>query len=58
MALIAVPQEKQPGACITCGKCKQVCPQNIDIPDALKQFQTMLVAPVSLPENSKEETES
>jgi predicted aldo/keto reductase-like oxidoreductase len=44
MALMAVPQEKQPGACIACGKCKQVCPQNIDIPGALKQFQTMLDA--------------
>jgi predicted aldo/keto reductase-like oxidoreductase len=44
MALMAVSQDKRPSACIACGKCKQVCPQNIDIPGALKQFQTMLDA--------------
>ncbi|MHB9292828.1 hypothetical protein Holit_01939 [Hollandina sp. SP2] len=56
MALMAVPQDKQPSACVACGKCKQVCPQNIDIPGALKHFQTMLDAPVhsiSLPEEKK-----
>jgi predicted aldo/keto reductase-like oxidoreductase len=57
MALMAVSQDKQPSACIACGECKQVCPQNIDIPGALKHFQTMLgapAAPASLPEEEKQ----
>lgn len=38
----ALPEEKRPGACIACGKCKQVCPQNIGIPESLHDFQKML----------------
>lgn len=42
LAMSALPEAKRPGACIKYGKCKQVCPQNIDIPTALHDFQKML----------------
>ena len=38
MALAAVPQDRQPSACIGCGKCAEVCPQQIDIPGIMKDF--------------------
>lgn len=38
MALMAVPQEKQPSACIGCRSCEQVCPQQIKISEAMKDF--------------------
>lgn len=33
---------KKPSACISCGKCAQICPQNIDIPAAMKDFTEKL----------------
>ena len=42
MALMAVPEEKQPGACIGCGSCEQVCPQQIKISKAMADFSAML----------------
>ena len=38
MALAAVPADRQPSACIGCGKCADVCPQQIDIPGIMKDF--------------------
>lgn len=38
MALMAVPEEKQPGACIGCRSCEKVCPQQIKISEAMKDF--------------------
>lgn len=38
MALMAVPKEKQPGACIGCRSCEKVCPQQIKISEAMKDF--------------------
>ena len=35
MKIDALPAEKQPSACIACGKCSQICPQGIDVPTAL-----------------------
>ena len=35
MQLELLPPEKQPGACLGCGACAQICPQKIDIPQAL-----------------------
>lgn len=42
MALQAVPAEKQPAACIGCGSCEKVCPQQIKISEAMKDFQKKL----------------
>ena len=38
MALSAVEKEKQPSACIGCGSCEAVCPQQIKISQAMKEF--------------------
>ena len=35
-------EDKKPSACIACGKCTQICPQNIDIPGAMKDFAQRL----------------
>jgi len=42
MSVDALPSEKQPSACIECGKCVQICPQNIDIPKALKELAAII----------------
>ena len=36
MRLEALPEDKRPSACIGCGKCARICPQNIDVPGAMK----------------------
>ena len=38
MALMAVPEEKQPAACVGCRSCEAVCPQQIKISEAMKDF--------------------
>lgn len=38
MALQVIPAEKQPSACIKCGRCESVCPQQIKISEALADF--------------------
>ena len=38
MALMAVPDEKQPNACIGCRSCEAVCPQQIKISEAMSDF--------------------
>jgi hypothetical protein len=42
MALSALPEDKKPGACIDCGNCEAVCPQQIIISDAMEDFATKL----------------
>lgn len=42
MALSAVPQEKQPAACIGCRSCEKVCPQQIKISEAMADFNAKL----------------
>lgn len=42
MFLGTLPPERQPSACIACGSCATVCPQQIDIPQALEDFVTCL----------------
>lgn len=38
MALMAVPKEKHPSACIGCRSCEAVCPQQIKISEAMSDF--------------------
>lgn len=38
MALMAVPKEKHPSACIGCRSCEAVCPQQIRISEAMSGF--------------------
>ena len=42
MALMSLSEDKQPSACIGCGSCEAVCPQQIKIPEALASFSEML----------------
>lgn len=42
MALQALPQEKQPTACIGCKKCESVCPQQIKISEAMAKLAKKL----------------
>ena len=44
MALMAVPAEKQPGACVGCRSCEAVCPQQIRISEAMADFAARLKA--------------
>lgn len=38
----AVPEDKRASACIGCGKCAQICPQRIDIPQMMQDFTATL----------------
>ena len=38
MSLGSLPEDKRPSACIGCGACQAVCPQNIKIPEILSDF--------------------
>ena len=42
MALMAVPNEKQPSACLGCRSCEAVCPQQIKISEAMADFTAKL----------------
>ncbi len=42
MALSAIPEDKRPGACIGCGSCEAVCPQQIKISEAMADFNEKL----------------
>ncbi len=42
MALSAVEKEKQPSACIGCGSCEAVCPQQIKISQVMDEFSSAL----------------
>lgn len=42
MALMAVPEDKKPGACIGCKSCEAVCPQQIKISEAMADFHKKL----------------
>ncbi len=42
MALMAVPREKHPNACIGCRSCEAVCPQQIKISEAMADFAARL----------------
>ena len=42
MALMAVPEEKHPSACVGCRSCEKVCPQQIKISEAMADFALKL----------------
>ena len=42
MALSALPDDKKPSACVACGSCQAVCPQQIHIPEVLADFVARL----------------
>ena len=42
MRLEALPPEKLPSACIGCGACASICPQNINIPEKLADMAQIL----------------
>ena len=42
MALSALPDDKLPSACIGCGSCAAVCPQQINIPLVLADFADLM----------------
>ena len=42
MQLDALPTDKLPAACIGCGACAAICPQQIDIPAAMADFALRL----------------
>ena len=44
MALMAVPEDRQPSACVGCGACEAVCPQQIGIAGAMSDFNEKLNA--------------
>jgi Predicted oxidoreductases of the aldo/keto reductase family len=43
--LNAMKEDELPTACIDCGACTQLCPQNIDIPEIMRKFDTLLSSP-------------
>ena len=42
MAVATMPAEKRPACCVGCRSCEQVCPQQIKIFEALKDFSGMI----------------
>lgn len=42
MAISSMPEEKRPSACIGCRSCEAVCPQQIKISEAMKDFSGKL----------------
>ncbi len=48
MAVSALPEEKQPNACIGCKSCEAVCPQQLAIADAMGDFVEKLNQPAGL----------
>lgn len=38
MAMMAVPEDQQPSACLHCRSCEQVCPQQIEISEVMTAF--------------------
>lgn len=42
MALMALPEDKRPSACVGCRSCEKVCPQQIKISEAMADFNRKL----------------
>lgn len=41
MQMEALPEDKRPSACLSCGLCARICPQKINIPEAMKELQAV-----------------
>lgn len=42
MGVASMPEEQRPANCLGCHSCEQVCPQQIRISDAMKDFSSMI----------------
>ena len=42
MQMDALSADELPSACIGCGACSSICPQNIDIPNVMTEFSEMI----------------
>lgn len=42
MAISALPEDKRPSSCIGCKSCERVCPQQIEVSKAMKDFAKLL----------------
>lgn len=42
MKLQSIPEEHRPSGCIACGKCRELCPQNINIPEIMSDFTNIV----------------
>ena len=49
--------EVDPDRCIACGACKQICPQNIDIPSVLEDLTNTINSMTSWKEICKQREE-
>lgn len=58
MQFDALPEDKRPAACVKCGACAAVCPQNIDIPTALAELSDTLAKAPSWAQLCRERDEA
>ena len=58
MQMDALPAEKLPSACIGCGACAAICPQQIDIPAAMEAFTSLLASTPSWADICREREEA
>ena len=42
MQMDALSEDKKPSACVNCGQCAMMCPQKIDVPKVLADFNELL----------------
>ena len=58
MKIAAMDQDRRPAACIKCGKCKNVCPQKLDIPFVMSDITERMSHMKSWAELCKERLEA
>ena len=58
MQFDALPEDKRPAACIKCGACAAICPQNIDIPGVLEELTEILAKTPSWAEMCRQREEA
>ena len=57
MRIEFMAEEERPSACIGCGACTAICPQNIDIPTALTDLSERLAKRISWTEICRQREE-